>query len=369
MRSVRDIGDLVGKKVFVRVDFNVPTLGNEVADDFRIRKTLPLINFLRARGAQVILASHSDPDDSSLAPVCTYLRKNYPVSFIEEYYPDLPEGLSRDLSAGKLVLLENLRFYPEERSNDEDFARHLASLGDYYVNEAFSASHRPHASIIGVPKFLPGFAGFVFEEEMKNLSRAFHPEYPFLFALGGAKFETKMPLVRKFFSLADRVFVGGALANDFLKAQGKNVGRSILSEGKLDLKEFFTEKLILPLDVLVKNASGIELKVVDDVTSGDTIVDVGPQSINALRSTIDSSRFILWNGPLGNYEMGFRKGTLSLARAIAQSKAITIVGGGDTVASIAELKLEDKFTFVSTAGGAMLEYLANETLSGIEALK
>lgn len=368
MKSVKNIGDIKGKRVILRADFNVPLVNNLVGDDFRIIKTFPILDFLSNAGAKIIIISHIEGEKTSLRPVYENLKDKYKISFVEDYFPETPQIIT-EISDGDIVLLENLRKYSGEKENDYEFSKHLASFGDLYINEAFPVSHRKHASVVGIPKYLPSFAGFVFEEEVENLSKAFSPEKPFLFVLGGAKFETKIPLVQKFFNLADKVFIGGALANDFFRAKGIDTGSSLLSNSNLDLSGFMNEKLILPSDLIIKNEGEVLIKRTDEVSKSDVIVDVGPASIESLKSEIARSKFILWNGPLGNYELGFRDATLSLAKNIAESEALAIVGGGDTIASIASLGIEDKFSFISTGGGAMLEFLANETLPGIEALE
>ncbi len=363
MKSLKDHKDFAGKTVFVRADFNVPIVDGVVSDDFRIKKALETIDFLRASGAKIILASHIEGGDKTLRPVFKYLKTKYKIDFIDDYFPAVP-----DFSSSDVFLLENLRKYPEEISNDEAFSKHIASFADCYVNEAFSVSHREHASVVGIPKILPSYAGMSLEGEIRELSYAFNSDHPFFFVLGGAKFDTKLPLVRKFFKLADSVFIGGALANDFFRAQGLNTGNSLLSEKDLNFNEFLNEKLILPVDVVVENNGRREIKKIEDIALGDVISDVGPQSMELVRDQIAKAQFVLWNGPLGNYERGFKESTLSLAKILADSDATSIVGGGDTIASIAELGLENKFSFVSTGGGAMLEFLANETLPGIDAL-
>ncbi len=365
MKTIKDINELEGKIVFVRSDFNVPIVDGAVGDDFRLIKSFELIDFLLNARAKIILASHIEGGDKTLRPIFKYLKDRYKISFVENYFPETPEF---DFSESKIILLENLRQYDGEVKNDEDFSKHLASFADLYINEAFPVSHREHASIVGIPKYISSFAGPVFERETSELARAFNPEHPFLFVLGGAKFDTKLPLVRKFFNLADYIFIGGALANDFFRAKGLNTGHSLLSEIETDLTDFLGDKLILPIDVIVENGGKSIVKKVEDVLPEDTISDVGPESIALLRDRVSSSKFILWNGPLGNYERGFKESTMSLAKIIADSSAMSIVGGGDTVASIAELHVEDKFSFVSTAGGAMLDFLANETVPGINAL-
>lgn len=369
MRTISDIGDVNGKTLFVRVDFNVPVADGVVSDDFRIQKSLETIDHLLSLGARLILASHIEGGEATLRPVFEYLKKIYPIVFVEKYFPDSDVEITHALGQGHIVLLENLRVYKEEKANEPEFARHLASFAHAYVNEAFSASHREHASIVGIPKHIPSYAGFVFEKEVAELTKALQPEHPFLFILGGAKFETKLPIIEKFFDKADRVFIGGALANDFLLAEGAHMGHSLLSEGSFDLKKYLVHKLILPKDVVVQSENGTFTKTVGDIEPTETISDVGPNTIEYVKEEIKKSKFILWNGPLGNYEKGFKDATLSLAQAIAESGAISIVGGGDTVASIAQLNLSDKFSFISTGGGAMLDFLAHETLPGIEAME
>lgn len=370
MRFLRDIGNISGKKVILRADFNVPIQDGRVVDSFRITKTLPTIKELRAKGADVILISHSEGKESgTLAPVFSCLEDTFPLGFVKDPFSE--EGkkeLEDALSSFGIVLIENIRNWKGEKDNDFDFAKQIASLGDVYVNDAFGACHREHASIVGVPKLLPSFAGLLLEQEILALSKAFNPARPFLFILGGAKFDTKMPLVKKFFEKADMVFVGGALANNFFKERGFNVGQSLVSEGDFDLKQFSPDKLFVPIDVVVKSASQSQNTKPDDVQDNETIMDAGPETLGLLQKLIWKAEFIVWNGPLGNYELGFTKATEDLAKAIAQSKRDSIVGGGDTLAAIAKLDLFKKISFVSTGGGAMLDFLANETLPGIEAL-
>lgn len=368
MRELKDMPDVKGKTVFVRVDYNVPIVNGKVGDDFRIKKSFQTIDFLKEKGARIILASHIEGSVETLKPVYEYLQEMYPLVFVKDYFPQGKEVVHQYLDAGGIVLLENLRMYEGEKANDALFAAYLSGFADYYVNEAFPAAHREHASVVGIPKFIPGFAGFVFADEVKNLSKVFHPEHPFLFILGGAKFETKLPLVEKFYESADAMFIGGALANDFLKSRGVSTGKSLLSTGEFHLDRFQADKLRIPTDVVVENGEKKVTKHPADLLSDDVISDVGEESIENLKQIIADAKCIVWNGPLGNYEKGFKEGTLALAEAIAESGAISIVGGGDTIASIKELDNEDKFTFISTGGGAMLDFLAHETLPGIVAL-
>ncbi|MDB5239232.1 MAG: pgk, phosphoglycerate kinase, phosphoglycerate kinase [Candidatus Parcubacteria bacterium] len=373
MKSIRDIEHLEGVRILVRVDFNVPIKNGAIADDIRIRSALPTINFLREKGAKLILISHLEViegERATLEPVARKLGElGIPVAFVKDY-AKVVQMLEHEVGNGSVILLENLRTYEGEKENDPKFAKELASLADVYVNDAFSVSHREHASIVGVPKLLPGYAGFQLEKEVTNIAKAFDPDHPFLFILGGSKFATKLPLLLKFMEKADAVFVGGALANDFFKAKGYEVGTSLLSEGSFDFNVFLNNpKLLLPIDVVTEKH---ETKPADGVAAGDKILDVGPKTIEMLREKISSMKFILWNGPLGMYEDGYTGPTLELARMIGDATSAdtaTIVGGGDTLAAIAALGIEDKFTFVSTAGGAMLDFLSKGTLPGIEALE
>jgi phosphoglycerate kinase len=249
-------------------------------------------------------------------------------------------------------------------------AEDLANLADIYVNDAFPVSHREHASIVSLPKKLPGYIGFQFKKEIDNLSKAFNPEHPFLFILGGAKFETKINLVRKFLDLADKVFLGGALVNSVFKRMGYEVGVSLVDDGMLNLDFVLNNpKIILPRDVSVRGPVGDGVKLPTEVRKDKNILDIGDETLGDLVAEVGRAKYILWNGPLGNYEKGFDMMTKKTAEAIANSGATTIVGGGDTLAVIESLGIMDKFTFVSSGGGAMLDFLANGTLPGLEALE
>ncbi len=308
LKSVAQLDSPKGKRVLVRMDWNEPLQNGRIMDDFRIKKSLPTLEYLKEAGARILVASHLEEENATLEPMRGYV----------------PEGVE---------FLENLRKNPGERANDARFAQELASQADIYVNEAFSSSHREHASIVGVPKYLPHYAGLEFMAEIKQLAKAFHPPHPFLFILGGAKFETKLPCVEKFIDIADHIFIGGAMAKAASEmAFAKN------------------PKIIFP---------------VGDVSA----LDANEETLALLERKIAGAKFILWNGPLGNYERGFKKGTLELAQVLAKSGQEVIVGGGNTLAAIRELDILDQFSFVSTGGGAMLNFLAAGTLPGIEALK
>lgn len=382
MRSVRDVGDVRGKRVLLRLDLNVPVRDGVVADDFRIRKSMPTIELLRGAGAKLIVVSHCEGKESkTLRPAFEYLKKSLPVSFIETYI-DSSRNIEASVHAavdalgeGEILLLENLRQHEGEKENDPIFAAALASLADMYVNEAFSASHREHASIVGVPKIIPGYAGLLLQTEVEHLSKTFTPPHPFLFILGGAKFDTKIPLIKKFLPIADKVFVGGALANNFFKEFGEEVGDSVVSDGEYGLKELFESgKVVLPQSVIVKQKDGsVTEKSPYELSPGDSMVDAGVAALNELRDLVAQAKYVLWNGPLGNFEIGFKEQTLGLASIIAehttQDSAGSVLGGADTLAAISELGIENNFSFVSSGGGAMLDFLANGTLPGIEVLK
>ena len=350
LRSVKNV-DVRGKRVLLRVDFNVPVEKGKVEDDFRIKRTLPTIKFLKKKGARIILISHvTDGRTKSLKPMAQYLK----VKFLPDKKIDLIKKKIDKIKNGEIVLLENIRNYPGEEKNDKKFTKKLAQCGDIYINDAFSVSHREHASVVGITKYLPSYAGLLFEEELKNLSSAFKPKHPFLLILGGIKFKTKLGVLEKFLKTADQIFIGGALANNFFKAQGVNIDNSVF-DPEVNIKKYLRNpKIILPIDLKTKNG---------------TILDAGAGTINNLAKIIKESKFVLWNGPLGDYEKGFETGTIQIAKAIAKSAAKSVIGGGDTIAAIRKAKIPlSRFSFVSTAGGALLEFLAKGTLPGIEAL-
>jgi phosphoglycerate kinase len=363
---------LRGKKVIVRVGFDVPVERGVVINDFRIREALPTLEHLIEAGARVILISHIGRDASeTLTPVAKALVEYLPTVFVPEVVGSRARSAVDALADGNVLLLENLRSDAREVGNDDTFARELASYGDVYVNEAFSVAHRSHASIVGIPQYLPHFAGIGFAREVAELTKAFTPTAPSVFVLGGAKFDTKLPLVKKFMNLYDHIYVCGALAHDVWEARGVSVGASLVSDVPLTDPLILTaSKVQLPIDVRTQSLDGsAHLVNPAQVNGADVIMDIGPRSVEVMLRTITKESTVLWNGPLGFYERGFRDGTKAFAEGVAASGARAIVGGGDTVASIEELGLNDKFTHVSTAGGAMLEFLEKGTLPGIEALQ
>lgn len=369
--SVKDLKNLKGKRVIVRADWNVPIEGNMLVEDYRIRRSLATIEYLRKKKAKVIVMSHiGKGKESSLRPVVAYLEKTLPVGFM----PDIRSAEARDMvehmKEGGVLVFENLRADKREEKNDPAFAKLLASFGDYYVNDAFSASHRAHASIVGVPKLLPSAFGLLFLDELKHMELALKPAHPFVFVTGGAKVSTKMPLMKKFTRLADTVFVGGALANNFFKEEGMEIGKSFAEKGAFGLRPLFKKKnVVLPVDVVVLDAQGDRaVRRADHVEKRDRILDAGPATLRALEEKIVNAKLVVWNGPLGDYEEGFDGGTKTLLKILAKARAKTILGGGDTIALIEKLKLENAFTFVSTGGGAMLDYLVDGKLPGVDAI-
>ena len=350
LRLLRNLGeiDLQGKTVFVRVDWNVPIEEGKVVDGFRIIESLETLKFLAERQVIIKVATHLGDKEASVEPLVNFLAKHF-------IYPNLE-------------VLPNLRSDPREEANDLGFAEELAEGCDLYINEAFSVCHREHSSIVTLPTLLPSYAGFRLEKEVEELSVALSPEYPFLFILGGAKFGTKLPLLEKYLQLADQVFVGGALANSLLKAKGVEVGESLVDNEVADLNSIINEpNLILPSDVVV-GADKVS-KPAGSVAATEIIMDVGENSINELAQIISEAKLIVWNGPMGNYEKGFTEATANLAKLVAASPARTIVGGGDTLAVINKLNLAGSFDFVSTGGGAMLDFLTYGTLPGLTSLE
>ena len=313
------------------------------------------------------MASHLESKDgaASLRPVADYFSRFFPTVFYGM-------GEEIEVSDAGVVLLENLRMSPGEEANDPAFAARLAAYADVYVNDAFAVSHRKHASVVGVPALLPSFGGLLLESEVRNLSRAFRPEHPFVFIIGGLKFQTKVPLLKKISKTADKIYVCGALANSFWKAEGLEVGDSAVDGDLTGIAEFSKDpKISLPADLVVLRGEDRVTLSPGEVQKGDVIVDAGPAALREIEHEISTAKCILWNGPLGKCEEGYREGTDSLASAIAErgDDAFSLVGGGDTIASIQEQHGMDRFGFVSTGGGAMLDFLANETLPGLEALK
>lgn len=368
--SIETVTDLKGKFVFLRASLNVPVENGVVQNQFRILHSLQTLKFLIENGAKVILCSHLGKDGSeSLAPVYEVLKQHVPIVFSPEVVGSQTTLLRNELQDGEVLLLENVRKHDGEMTDDVSFANELALLADIFVNDDFAASHRAHASLHAICEFLPSYVGINFMHEYEELSKAMNPQSPSLFILGGAKFETKMPLVEKFLSLYDHVFIAGALANDFFKAKGFEVGTSLVSDISLEGSPLITHpKILIPVDVTVAKGEHRRVTTLDDVKDDESILDAGPQTTQMLKQYIEEAKTILWNGPLGNYEGGFQEQTITCAKYIADSGAYTVVGGGDTVASIEALHNEEKYSFLSTAGGAMLTFLELGSLPALDAI-
>lgn len=374
MQGIRFLKDaeLRDKKVLLRLDCNVTIKDGKIEDDYRIVKSIPTIQYILDHGGYPIIISHHTDAHQSLKPVVEYLSGYYRVTFIPNiYHADSFQDIGKHGNRW-IYICENLRFQKGEESNDFEFARFLSSLGDVYVNDAFGVSHREHASIVTLPKLTASYAGLLMQSEIEHLEEAFSPKHPFLFILAGGKPETKFPLIKKFLLSADHIFVGGAVANNFYQdAFGYDIGHSLYKHVDEDVKALWGNgRVMVPEEVVVYNESGVLHKNPKDVKPEDKILDIGPGAFPALKKVIDEAAFILWNGPLGDYMIeGFEKGTLELMKILVDAKAEKIVGGGDTVTLIMRENLQEKFDFISTGGGAMLQFLADGTLPGIDALK
>ncbi len=395
--SIRDL-DVQDKRVLVRVDFNVPIEERDgkidITDDTRIRESLPTINYLREHGAKTILMSHLDRpkgkrvEKYSLRPIGDYLHSliNHPVIFSTETIGAIPEEIIAHMRKADVALLENLRFQPEEEANDPKFAEALAKFGDIYVNDAFGAAHRAHASTVGVTKFVsPCVMGFLMEKELRYLHEELDkPAKPFVVIMGGAKVSDKIGVLKALMEKADTILIGGAMANTFFKAQGIPIGSSRVEADKTDLANELVDlakqrgvKFLLPVDVVEaqeiragapKRNTG-RLSRDHGITDGWQAVDAGPSTIALFAEEIAKAKTILWNGPLGIFEIpDFARGTIAVAEAMAKSNATTIIGGGDSVTAVKQTGLADKMTFISTGGGAALELLEGKELPGVAAL-
>jgi 3-phosphoglycerate kinase len=395
--TLRDL-DVRGKRVLVRVDFNVPTemRGGKVriTDDTRIRESLPTINYLRKHGAKTILMAHLGRPKGkpvpkySLRPIGEHLHSliHHPVIFSHDTIGEVPEKIIAHMENGDVALLENVRFQPEEEANDPKFAETLAKLGDLYINDAFGAAHRAHASTAGITKFVPKSAmGFLMEKELKYLREGLEkPAKPFVVILGGAKVSDKIGVLKALMEKADTILIGGAMANTFLKAEGVPVGASRVESDKVDLAREILDlakkrgvQFLLPIDAVeaeeiragtpIRNTSRLSSQ--HGITDGWQAVDIGAATIALYQEEIAKGETIFWNGPVGIFEIpDFAEGTIAIAEALAQSGATTIIGGGDSVTSVKQAGLADKMTFISTGGGASLELLEGKELPGVATL-
>jgi phosphoglycerate kinase len=390
--SIRDL-DLKGKRLFLRVDFNVPLKGGVIGDDTRIRSSLPTIQFALEHGATVVLASHlgrpkGKPNpDFSLKPIATRLSEllGQPVTFLNDCVGDaVKQAIDKAHAAGPgVILLENLRFHPEEEKNEDGFATALASLADLYVNDAFGAAHRAHASVEGITHHLPrAAAGLLMEQELKYLGHALEaPERPFVAILGGAKVSDKIEVIENLLGKVDRLIIGGAMAYTFFKSRGIAVGKSLVELDKIDEARRIEAdatargvRLDLPVDHVVTTrleaGAPSEVLAVGDPAIGDRLgVDIGPATIKAYAGFIATAKTVVWNGPMGVFEIdAFSAGTNAVARAVAGVAGTTIIGGGDSIAAVKKAAVADRITHISTGGGASLEFLGGQKLPGVEAL-
>lgn len=388
--SVRDV-DVRGKRVLVRVDFNVPVdESGSITDDTRIRAAVPTIQYLLDHGAAVILMSHFGRPKGKVVESMRLTRAaerlsellGRPVTMAPDSIGPALEEMAHSLRPGDVMLLENLRFHPEEEANDPEFARRLASLGDLYVDDAFGSAHRAHASTEGVTHYLPSVGGFLMERELDALSRVLsEPARPFAALIGGAKISSKIGVLEHLLSVADEFLIGGGMANTFLKAQGKEVGDSLVEEDKVQTAGEFLRRaeqegrrVYLPTDVVIATdvSEGAERRTVraDEVPSGWKIVDIGPRTIEGYGEVLQRAGTVLWNGPMGVFEIpAFAEGTRAIARTLAESEAQTVVGGGDSVAAVEQTGVAHRMAHISTGGGASLEFLEGKVLPGVAALQ
>lgn len=384
-RGVKDL-DVAGKRVLVRVDFNVPIKDGKVTDDTRIRRALPTIQYLLSEGAEPVLISHlgrpkgqRDPQ-YSMDPVAEHLEGllGEPVLKLDTAVgPEVEDDLENWNGEG-VALLENSRFYTGETENDPEFARHLANLVDIYVNDAFGAAHRAHATTVGVSEYLPSAAGLLLAEEVDYLDSVLkEPERPFVAILGGAKVSDKLGVIESLLGLADSLLIGGAMCFTFFKAQGFEVGDSLVEDDYLEeakrLMDEAGDRLLLPVDVTIaekmEEGAGSRSVEVDSIPEGWMGLDIGEKTVETFRERITGAKTIFWNGPMGVFEIdAFAKGTEGVAQAVAESEATSVVGGGDSVAAVTKLGLEDEMSFISTGGGASLEYVEGKELPGVTAL-
>jgi len=384
MNTIKTIKNLKNKKVLVRVDFNVPVGSDGTMDskeDWRIRAALPTIEYLLEKGAKIVLMAHLGRPEKrqacSLKLVAKHLEKllNCEVKFVDDCIGDKVEKSVSKIKAGEIIMLENLRFYEEEKNNDEEFARKLAGLADVYVNNAFSVSHREHASVCAITKFLPSYAGLLLKKEVGILSKAINnPEKPATIIIGGAKAETKVPVIEYLLDKFNNILIGGVVANVMLKAKGTNVGSSLLGDfdlGKIKKINIYNKKINIPSDVVTCDVDEKKVSVSEIEKIGDNkILDIGRETAEIYSKIISDSKTIIWNGPMGLFEKeDFSLGTKTISEAVAKAEGCTIIGGGDTIAAVHKFGNLEKMDYVCTGGGAMLEFLAGKKLPGLEVLK
>lgn len=384
-KTVKDI-DIKGKRVLMRVDFNVPMADGKVTDDKRIKAALPTIKYVLEQGASLILMSHlgrpKNASDSafSLLPASQVLATllERPVQMAPDCVGAEVGKLAKALQPGDVLMLENTRYHAGEEKNDLELAKQMASLGDVYVNDAFGSAHRAHSSTEGIARFLPAVSGFLMEQELEYLGRAVaNPEHPYVAILGGAKISDKILVVETLLSKCDKLIIGGGMANTFLTAKGLNMQDSLVEVESLEtaktLLAKFGDKLFLPVDAVIADKFDAEANTqivdVDKIPAGWRMLDVGPKTIAAYKVTLSDAKLVVWNGPVGVFEMPkFAEGTFALAHILAESKAITVIGGGDSASAVKKAGVAKQMTHVSTGGGASLEFLEGKELPGVAAL-
>ena len=384
-KTVRDI-DIKGKRVLMRVDFNVPMQDGKVTDDKRIRSSLPTIKYVRDQGASLILMSHlgrpkpGQDAEFSLHPAADVLSSllGIPVKMAPDPVGPEVEKMAKELKPGEVLMLENTRFHPGEEKNDLGLARQWAALADVYVNDAFGSAHRAHASTEGVARFLPAVSGFLMEQELEYLGRAvLNPEHPYVAILGGAKISDKISVVETLLSKADKLIIGGGMANTFLAAKGYNMQDSLVEAASIETAKSILDKsgdkLLLPVDAVIADKFDAEAKTqvveVDKIPPGWRMMDIGPKSVEAFKDALRGAKLIVWNGPMGVFEMPkFAEGTFAIAKILADSGATTVIGGGDSASAVKKAGVAKQMTHVSTGGGASLEFLEGKELPGVAAL-
>jgi len=387
-KSVRDI-DLKGKRVFCRVDFNVPMQEGKITDDTRIRAAVPTIQYIIEQGGKIILTSHLGRpkgkvvEEMRLTPIATRLSEllGKDVKKLDEAIGSDVESAIADMSNGDVILLENVRFYAGEEKNDPELAKSFAELADVYVNDAFGAAHRAHASTEGITHFLPAVSGFLMQKELDILGKSLvEPERPFTAIIGGAKVKDKIGVIENLLEKVDNLIIGGGLAYTFVKAKGYGIGKSLLEEDKIDLAKSFMEKakanqvhFLMPVDAVIADefSENANTKIVDitDIPAEWQALDIGPKTIELYRQAIMDSKLVIWNGPMGVFEMeAFAKGTNAVAEAMANTNATTIIGGGDSAAAVEKAGYAEQMTHISTGGGASLEFMEGKELPGVVAL-
>ncbi|MBO8165466.1 MAG: phosphoglycerate kinase [Brevibacillus sp.] len=387
-KSIRDV-ELAGRRVFCRVDFNVPMQEGRITDDTRIRAALPTIRYLMEQGAKVILASHFGRpkgkvvEEMRLTAVGQHLSDllGTPVRKLDDCIGPDVEAAVNAMKPGEVILLENVRFHPGEEKNDPELAQAFARLADLFVNDAFGTAHRAHASTAGIAAYVPAVAGFLMEKEIQFLGGALNnPDRPFTAIIGGAKVKDKIAVIENLLTKVDTLLIGGGMANTFLKAQGQEVGASLHEEDKLELARSLTKKaeqrgvnLLMPIDVIVADRfaadAAKQVVPVNQIPDGWMALDIGPQTVAAFREAIASSRTVVWNGPMGVFELKpFAEGTIGVARAMAECSGTTIIGGGDSVAAVEQAGVAAQMTHISTGGGASLEFMEGKELPGVTAL-